>query len=85
MISKRTENFMFHEMQLMRRGGLGRGHYNLYIVLHEMVMKYISRGISCTSRTFQTPCAYILRERIDRLNYLTILVHVHTHEHVIMM
>ena len=45
----------------------GRGHYNLYIVLHEVVMKYTSRGVSCTSRPFK------LRVRIsckDRLNYM---------------
>ena len=47
--------------------GRGRGHYNLYIVLHEVVIKYTSRGVSCTSRPFK------LRARIsckDRLNYM---------------
>ena len=27
--------------------GRGLGHYNLYIILYEVVMKYISRDISC--------------------------------------
>ena len=48
------------DLGLGLRLGRGRGHYNLYLVLHEVVMKYISRGISCTSRTFQTPCAYFV-------------------------
>ena len=42
--------------------GLGRGHYNLYIVLHEVVMRYISQGISCTVLHARGPqlvvCAY---------------------------
>ena len=34
-----------------------------------MVMKYISRDISCTSRTFQTLCAYFVKESAGAIVY----------------